>query len=154
MPALLTPQLTRAAPSLAHLPRLRTSWLNGSPFELAPAVPLVHGHALYADSPWALTAVAQHQFWAGVKLDASGDGQVGGILSVDLSDGEPPGLLDGRPAHECTAAVPKNEVWAPILTPLARPAQHALSETRVLNGFLAPALQFPHPAQAPPWSRC
>ena len=31
---------------------------------------------------------------------------------------------------------------------------HSILRVTVLNGFLAPALQFPHPAQAPPWSRC
>jgi uncharacterized protein with NAD-binding domain and iron-sulfur cluster len=95
-----------------------------------------------------LTAVAQHQFWAGVKLDASGDGQVGGILSVDISDWETPGLLYGRPAKECTAEEIKNEVWAQILTHLDRPAQQALTETRMLNWFLDPDIQFPNPSQA------
>jgi uncharacterized protein with NAD-binding domain and iron-sulfur cluster len=148
MTALLTPELTQAAPSLANLNRLRTAWMNGIQFYLAHEVPMIHGHAIYADSPWALTSVSQHQFWEGVNLDAYGDGQVGGILSVDISDWETPGLLYGRPAKECTAEEIKNEVWAQILTHLDRPAQQALTASRVLNWSLDPDIQFPNPSQA------
>ena len=53
-----------------------------------------HGHAIFIDSEWALTAISQAQFWPGVDLEQRGDGRVEGILSVDVSEWERPG-----PAH-------------------------------------------------------
>jgi 15-cis-phytoene desaturase len=103
MSTLLTPALKAAAPSLANLDRLQTRWMNGIQFYLRRDVPLVRGHAIYLDSPWALTSVSQRQFWTGVDLSSFGDGTVGGILSVDISEWEQPGVLYDKPAMQCTA---------------------------------------------------
>jgi uncharacterized protein with NAD-binding domain and iron-sulfur cluster len=56
MALLMTPELKQAAPSMANLDRLRVAWMNGIQFYFAQEVPVVHGHAVYADSPWALRA--------------------------------------------------------------------------------------------------
>jgi 15-cis-phytoene desaturase len=146
MTALLTPELARAAPSLANIGRLRTAWMNGMQFYLAQDVPITRGHAVYVDSPWALTSVSQHQFWEGVDLTEYGDGQVRGILSVDISDWEAPGLLYGRPARECTAEEIKNEVWAQLMAHLDPPVQQALAQATVLHWFLDPDIEFPNPS--------
>ena len=37
--------------------------MNGIMFYLDRDVPLVHGHAIYIDSEWALTSISQAQFW-------------------------------------------------------------------------------------------
>ena len=63
MAGLMTDDLKRAAPSLAHLENLQTRWMNGIQFYLAKDEPLANGHAIYLDSPWALTSVSQRQFW-------------------------------------------------------------------------------------------
>jgi len=60
-------------------------------------VPVTHGHSLYVDSPWALTSVSQKQFWTGIDLTQYGDGRVEGILSVDISNWDEPGVLFGKP---------------------------------------------------------
>src|SRR5262249_59069204 len=86
MTALLTPELARAAPSLANLGRLRAAWMNGMQFYLAQDVPITRGHAVYLDSPWALTSVSQHQFWEGVVMTVYGDAPARGILSLAMSN--------------------------------------------------------------------
>src|SRR5207244_2785394 len=98
MTFLRTPGLQQAAPSLANLQRLQTAWMNGIQFYLQHDVPVISGHTLYVDSPWALTSISQRQFWRGLNLAEYGDGRVGGILSVDISDWDAPGVLYGKPA--------------------------------------------------------
>ena len=85
-------ELRRADPRLGQLGHLRTAWMCGLQFFLAQDVPLVHGHTLYIDSPWALTSISQHQFWPDFPLEKFGDGGVKGVLSVDISDWETEGL--------------------------------------------------------------
>ena len=63
----------------AELYDLFYDWMNGIQFYLARSAPIVHGHIVYADSPWALTSVSQDQFWAGIDLSEYGDGNVRGM---------------------------------------------------------------------------
>ena len=70
--------------------------MNGVLFYLDRDVPLVHGHAIYIDSEWALTSISQAQFWKDVDLARYGDGRVKGVLSVDVSDWETPGRGPAR----------------------------------------------------------
>ena len=107
MTPLVDDRLRQLAPSLANLSKIHTAWMNGTQFYLAQDVPLEFGHSLYADSPWALTSVSQRQFWKPRSLAGFGDGLVGGILSVDISDWEVPGILYGKPA--CSARAPKSK---------------------------------------------
>ena len=80
MRTLLSPELRRAEPRLNGLDRLVTRWMNGILFYLRDDLPLVHGHAIYLDSEWALTSISQRQFWRDVPLP------VGGVLSIDISE--------------------------------------------------------------------
>lgn len=111
MAALMTDNLKRTVPSLASLDKLKTRWMNGIQFYLSKDEPLVNGHAIYLDSPWALTSISQRQFWTNVDLSQFGDGTIRGILSVDISDWEAPGVVYGKPAQECSAEQIKEEVW-------------------------------------------
>ena len=147
MTPLLTEDLKRAAPSMANIGRLRTAWMNGIQFYLARPAPIVHGHIVYVDSPWALTSVSQDQFWDSIDLSEYGDGEVKGILSVDISDWETPGLLYGRPARECDAIEIKNEVWLQILAHLDAEGQKQLREAKIMRWFLDPGILFPAPGQ-------
>ena len=88
MRPLLTRELRAADPRLNGLDHLVTRWMNGIMFYLDEDVPLAAGHAIYIDSPWALTSISQAQFWRAVDFARLGDGRVGGILSVDVSDWE------------------------------------------------------------------
>jgi uncharacterized protein with NAD-binding domain and iron-sulfur cluster len=148
MTSLLTDDLKRAAPSLANIGRLRTAWMNGMQFYLGRRAPIVNGHIVYVDSPWALTSVSQDQFWNSVDLTGYGDGEVKGILSVDISDWETPGLLYGRPAKECDPVEIKNEVWLQILAHLDADGQRQLKDARIMRWFLDPSIVYPNPSRA------
>jgi len=148
MSALLTEDLKRAAPSMANIGRLRTAWMNGIQFYLARRAPIVHGHIVYVDSPWALTSVSQDQFWQSIDLSDYGDGEVKGILSVDISDWVTPGMLYGKPAKECDPVEIKNEVWLQMLAHLDAEGQKQLTNAKIMRWFLDPSIVFPNPSKA------
>ena len=65
------PPLRALEPRLAALDRLVTRWMNGILFYLDRDVPLVHGHAIYIDSEWALTSISQAQFWTAASTSSA-----------------------------------------------------------------------------------
>jgi 15-cis-phytoene desaturase len=146
MSGLVDDGLKVLAPSLANLTKLSTAWMNGIQFYLAQDVPLDFGHTLYADSPWALTSVSQRQFWTPGRLANYGSGQIGGILSVDISDWGTPGILYGKEAMQCTALEVKNEVWAQMKAHLNVGGAEILRDDNLLSWFLDPDIQFPNPS--------
>ncbi len=111
MRRLVTDGMRAAEPRLSGLDRLRTRWMTGVMYYLGEDIPVVRGHALYIDSPWALTSISQHQFWDRTYLRSRGNGDVSGILSVDVSDWDTPGEKHRKPARECSEAEIKEEVW-------------------------------------------
>jgi uncharacterized protein with NAD-binding domain and iron-sulfur cluster len=145
---LLTPELRQADPALARLDRLVTRWMNGMMFYLDRDVELVHGHAIYIDSEWALTSISQAQFWDGVSLADYGDGRVEGILSVDISEWERPGRRTGKVASKCTPDEVREEVWGQLQDHLNDGDETVLEDANVLRSFLDPAIQFPNPTGA------
>jgi uncharacterized protein with NAD-binding domain and iron-sulfur cluster len=148
MASLLTDDLKRAAPSMARLGQLKTRWMNGIQFYLAKDEPLVHGHTIYLDSPWALTSISQRQFWTNIDFSRFGDGRVRGILSVDISDWEAPGVLYGKPARECSAEEIKEETWAQLKQHLNVNGANAIEDSNLLSWFLDPDIQFPNAGNA------
>jgi 15-cis-phytoene desaturase len=148
MASLIDGDLKRAAPSIAQVDQLRTRWMNGIQFYLKQDVPLAHGHAIYLDSPWALTSISQRQFWTRTDLARYGDGNVRGILSVDISEWEAPGVLYGKPAMRCTAEEIKNEVWAQLKQHLNDGGSVPIDEANLLSWFLDPDIEFPNPTGA------
>lgn len=86
------------------------AWMNGMQFFLREDVSLEKGHVIMADTPWALTAISQVQFW-NVDIRGYGNGEVGGIISVDVSNWERPGILYHKPADRCTKKEAIAEVW-------------------------------------------
>jgi 15-cis-phytoene desaturase len=147
MAPLMTDNLKQAAPSLANLDKLKTRWMNGIQFYLAKDEPLVNGHAIYLDSPWALTSISQRQFWT-KDLSQYGDGTIQGILSVDISDWEAPGVVFGKPARECTAEQIKEEVWTQLKQHLNVSGAAPINDATVLAWFLDPDIEFPNPSAA------
>ena len=148
MAALMTDDLKLAAPSLANLEKLKTRWMNGIQFYFAKDEPLVHGHAIYLDSPWALTSISQRQFWTNVDLSEYGDGAVRGILSVDISDWEAPGVVWDKPARECTAEQIKEEVWTQLKQHLNDSGAMPIDDANLVAWFLDPDIEFPNPGSA------
>ncbi|MEV0261221.1 FAD-dependent oxidoreductase [Streptomyces sp. NPDC050617] len=112
--ALLEGGLAEADPMLADVASLDTDWMVGLQFYLTEPTPVVRGHVLYLDAPWALTSVSQAQFWDADFRATYGDGTVADCLSVDISDWDTPGILYGKPARECTRAEVAEEVWAQL----------------------------------------
>ncbi len=148
MRTLAGPPLRALEPRLAGLDRLVTRWMNGILFYLDRDVPLVHGHAIYIDSEWALTSISQAQFWDGVDLERYGDGRVKGILSVDVSDWTTPGSRTGKVAMRCTRDEIRAEVWAQLTAHLNDGPKPVLDEGDVVTWFLDPAIEFPNPTEA------
>ena len=148
MAGLMSDDLKRVAPSLANLEKLKTRWMNGIQFYLAKDEPLVNGHVMYLDSPWALTSISQRQFWNKVDLSQYGDGTVNGILSVDISDWEAPGLVFGKPARECSADEIKQEVWTQLKQHLNVSGTAPIDDSNLVAWFLDPDIEFPNPSSA------
>jgi 15-cis-phytoene desaturase len=148
MASLLTNDLKRAAPSIANLDKLQTRWMNGIQFYLAQDVPVVNGHAIYLDSPWALTSISQRQFWTNVDFSQFGNGAVRGILSVDISEWQAPGVIYGKPAQECTAMQIQQEVWTQLKQHLNVGGAITLDDANLLGWFLDPDIVFPNPGTA------
>jgi uncharacterized protein with NAD-binding domain and iron-sulfur cluster len=141
------PPLRALEPRLAALDRLATRWMNGVLFYLDRDVPLVHGHAIYVDSEWALTSISQAQFWR-EDLSGYGDGRVKGILSVDVSDWQMPGRRTGKVAARCSREEIRTEVWDQLTDHLNDGPEPVLDERHVLAWFLDPAIEFPNPSEA------
>src|SRR5215218_9120002 len=112
MARLLTPELIDCDPTLANIIPLsrHVEWMNGIQFYLTTDVPIVRGHVLYVDSPWSLTSISQRQFWHDVDFSEQGHGRTRGIISVDISNWDAPGL-NGKRARECTRDEICHEVW-------------------------------------------
>ncbi len=142
---LVSPALRAAEPRLAALPRLVTRWMNGAMFYLDRDVPLQHGHAIFIDSEWALTAISQAQFWPSVDLRERGDGRVEGVLSVDVSEWDRPGRRTGKVAMACSRDEIREEVWGQLRDHID---DGSLDDANVLEWFLDPAIEFPNPTAA------
>jgi 15-cis-phytoene desaturase len=114
---LISPALGALDPALDRLrtadPDDLVSWMVGIQYFLYEDVPLVRGHTFYPDSPWALTTISQAQFWRDLGLfrRVYGGGDVGGIISVDVSDWDTPGTYINKPAKLCTPDEVAREVW-------------------------------------------
>jgi uncharacterized protein with NAD-binding domain and iron-sulfur cluster len=145
---LVSPAMRGADPALGRLDRLVTRWMNGIMYYLDEDVPLVHGHSIYIDSPWALTAISQRQFWNDVDLQSYGDGRVAGILSVDVSEWERPAPRLGKVAAKCTAEEIRIEVWNQLKDHLNDGDRAVLRDENILAWFLDPAIRFPNPTDA------
>ncbi len=110
---LVSPALGVLDPGLNQLNQLVRRWMNGIVIYLRQDVPIVNGHVIYIDAPWSLTSISQRQFWDNPMSDF-GAGDLGGILSVDISDWYTPGMLYNKKAMDCSKQEIFNEVWAQL----------------------------------------
>jgi uncharacterized protein with NAD-binding domain and iron-sulfur cluster len=138
---LLSPELRAAEPRLNGLDRLVTRWMNGIMFYLAEDLPLVHGHAIYLDSEWALTSISQRQFWRDVDFGRLG---IGGVLSIDISEWQRAGSRTGKVAALCTPEEISSEVWGQLTDHL----EGVFDGVEVKGWFLDEAIEFPNPSGA------
>jgi uncharacterized protein with NAD-binding domain and iron-sulfur cluster len=145
---LLSPALVAAEPRLGRLHLLRTRWMNGIMFYLRQDVPVVPGHAIYVDSDWALTSVSQRQFWPRIDFSRMGNGDVGGILSVDISDWERPSRRTGKVASMSSAEEIKDEVWTQLKEHLNDNGRAVLDDANLVGWYLDDDISFPNPSAA------
>jgi uncharacterized protein with NAD-binding domain and iron-sulfur cluster len=139
---LATEELCRTAPALRDLGHLDTGWMAGVQFYLAEDVDDVHGHEIHFDSPWALTAISQAQFWSECDLEQRGAGDVAGVLSVIVSEWDEPGIVHDKPARECSPAEIRQEVWAQMKAHRNRRDWVPLDDDAVVDFFVDPELSF------------
>jgi uncharacterized protein with NAD-binding domain and iron-sulfur cluster len=128
-------------------------WMVGIQFFLREDVPLIGGHVFYPDSPWALSSISQAQFWSsdgGFFRDRYGDGTVGGVLSVDISDWNQEGVLFHKPAKRCTADEIRREVWEQLKRGLNLPGKELLEDGHLVSWNLDQDLEFPGRGAAGP----
>lgn len=138
-PAFVTPELARQAPALARIDRLDTAWMNGVQFYLSEDLEISRGHQVYADSPWALTAISQRQFWEGYDFEVQSRDGVEGVLSVIASDWNTPGIRHDRPARDCRREEIVEEIWAQLKAHLNADGE-TLTDEMLVEWFLDPAL--------------
>lgn len=138
MSCLVTEDLKTIDPNLAFLKQLKedTQWMNGIQFYLNIDVKLIKGHEIYIDSPWAVTSISQIQFWEGFELSQYGNGEVKGILSVDISDWNTDGLLHRKPAKECTKKEIMEEAWHQMEMSLNINGKEIINKDMIVDWYL------------------
>ncbi len=109
--------------------------MNGIQFYLRNDVPIGRGHQLYLDSPWALTSISQSQFWTDVDMSRFGDGNIRGVISVDISDWSTPGL-NGKPARDCSRHEIRDEVWDQLKRSLNVDGRVVLRDEDMVHWYL------------------
>ncbi|MGI9388536.1 MAG: hydroxysqualene dehydroxylase [Boseongicola sp.] len=136
---LITSEMTDIDPGLALLTPLarNVQWMNGIQFYLTRDVELTDGHVIFIDSSWALTAVSQKQFWSAVDLENWGDGKTKGVLSIDISEWDKPGM-NGKTARECTRQEIADEVWAQLKRSMNVDGEELLDDKDLHYWFLDP----------------
>ena len=146
MAMLVSQDLLRLDPRLAQIPNLARNvrWMNGIQFFLNTDVPVIRGHVLYLDSPWAITSISEAQFW-NLPLSTCGDGTVRGILSVDISDWQTPGAFINRPAMDLNAADIASEVWQELKASLNVDGADVLQDAMQHSYFLDTDIKLPNP---------
>ena len=140
MAPLITRSVVDCDPQLRHLTELAThvEWMNGMQFYILRPLPIVHGHVIYIDSPWALTSVSQGQFWS-EKLSRYSDGDTGDIISVDISNWNTPGH-NKKAAKDCTVLELKEEVWEQLRRSLNVEGREILRKEDLDSWFLDPVI--------------
>lgn len=128
---------------LARIPMLAgyVGWMCGLQFYLRRELPIVPGHVLYVDAPWALTSISQAQFWPGVDFSRYGDGRIRDCLSIDISDWDSPGL-NGKAARNCTREEIVRDVWRQLQFSLNVGGVLRLTDDILHSWFLDPGLVF------------
>ena len=122
--------------------------MTGIQFFLEEDVSLVRGHMSLIDSPWALTGLSQAQFWSPVDFSKLGDGTVKGILSIDISDWDTPGLCFAGPdgknltARQCTKPQVAEDVWTQMRRSLTQADGSCPLPTAVPRYFIDPGMVF------------
>ncbi|MFQ5675122.1 MAG: FAD-dependent oxidoreductase [bacterium] len=137
---LISQEMLTIDPTLKGITKLapNVEWMIGLQIYLKRDIKLVHGHLNHVDSKWALTSISQRQFWADeFSFPDYGDGEVKGILSVDISDWETEGL-NGKPALASTLDEIFEEVWKELQLSMIKDGEQILKDEDVHSFHLDP----------------
>ncbi len=156
---MITPEIGALDPVLETLRKRNAddlvSWMVGIQYFLYEDVPLVRGHTFYPDSPWALTTISQPQFWRdnGLFRRLYGAGDVGGLISVDVSDWNTPGTFIPKTAKQCTRDEVAKEIWEQLKAALngKGPGEQILTDDLLQSWHLDDDLEYG--ATLPPINR-
>lgn len=135
---LVTPDMVKIDSRLQYIKALApsTAWMNGIQYYLSEDVPLNKGHIICSDSEWAITIISQIQFWKNYDIGQKGNGEVKGVISVDISDWTAPGkFTTTKCANECTRDEVHREVWAQMKASLNHPVE-LLKDDMVIDYYL------------------
>lgn len=134
-----SPDVLAVDPSLARLDRLQTDWMAGIQFFLRKKLDIAKGHLTFIDSPWALTALTQAQFWEDRDFARDyGDGNAVDCFSVDVSNWDAKGIVFDKPAKECSPEEIAEEVLAQVR--YHHTVGEQLTEGAVDSWFLDPGI--------------
>jgi uncharacterized protein with NAD-binding domain and iron-sulfur cluster len=136
---LINADIIKADNTLAFVQTLApsVSWMNGIQFYLTQQADINKGHVIYSDSEWALTSISQVQFWDNYDISTKGNGNVRGVLSVDISDWQTPGrYTTTKPADQCTRTEVANEVWAQLKASLNVDGKTRLTDDMLIDWYL------------------
>lgn len=132
-----------AAAGIDGITALDVAWMNGVMYYTNRSVQMVGGHAIYVDSPWAVTSISQGQFWeTEFRPDQYGDGTVRDILSAIISEWEEDGSeVFTQPAN----AAPdrdtiKTEIWEQMKAARTQAGSGALADADLVDSILDPAI--------------
>ena len=120
---------------------LTSKWLVGAQYFLDTDVRFPEDFLMVSQSPWAVTAVASNTFWK-KNVDKYSNGAAKGLISIDISEWEKPGILYGKPARNCTADEVRAEVWAQILQGVDPSTLLKLTNAKILNWTIDPTMHF------------
>ncbi|WP_224994841.1 FAD-dependent oxidoreductase [Cesiribacter sp. SM1] len=139
-----SPGLLALDPNLENILKLKdaVAWMNGLQFYLKRDVPISSGHIILPDTPWALTAISQAQFWKGIDLSTYGKGNVKGVLSVIISNWTKEGILVGKKAESCSKEEVVQEVWAQLKACFNRPGRSVLFDDDFASVYVADSIYF------------
>lgn len=136
---LINDDIVKVEPRLKYLKDLSKSvaWMNGIQYYLKEDIQLNKGHIICSDSQWALTCISQIQFWQDYDITSKGNGEIKGVLSVDISDWFTPGKFKTTQcAHECTRDEVAAEVWEQLKASLNTDGQIRLSDDMRVDWYL------------------
>lgn len=147
MSKIIDTELLYVDPTLENIQTLSddVSWMNGTQFYLTVDVKISKGHTIYIDSPWALTSISQKQFWENTDLSKYGDGNVKGILSIDVSDWDTPGDKIKKPAKDCTKSEIIEEIWHQLKRSLNVNGKIILEDKHLHNWYIDEDIEFDIP---------
>ncbi len=136
---LITKEIIAADETLQYIIDLapKVNWMNGIQFYLNQDVVINKGHVIYSNSEWALTSISQVQFWDDYDITSKGNGDVKGLLSVDISDWQQAGkFTTTKCADDCTKEEVMLEVWAQLKNSLNVNDTVVLSDDMRVDWFL------------------